>query len=78
MEQRTVEVTFEGKEVSSASGEYADMSLYRHPDGRYLVYLDARKAGDDAVLETGHYPHRLSEGDVRFSFSELLEPRVGR
>jgi hypothetical protein len=73
MERHTVEVTFEGEVITSVTNDYADSTLYRQPDGRYLIYLDARKSGDEAVLEIGHYPHGLSERDVRVSFPEFRE-----
>jgi hypothetical protein len=78
MEKHTVEVTFQGEKISTTSSGYADMTLYRRPDDTYLVYLDARKAGDEAVLEVGHDPHGLSEHDVRVMFPELVEAQAGQ
>ncbi len=73
MERHTVEVTFEGEEVSSFADEHATYTLYRTPEDTYFVYLDARKGGDEAVLEIGHHPHGLSEHGVRVMWPDLWE-----
>ncbi len=73
MERHTVEYTFEGEMLSFVTGEYADLTLYRRPDATYLVHLDARKDGGDAVLEVGEAPRGLSEHDIRVLWPELLE-----
>ena len=73
MERHTVEVTFEGDEVSSVTDELATKTLYRTPEGTYLVHLDQRKSGEGAVLEEGVYAPGMSEHDVRVLFPGLLE-----
>ena len=78
MQQHTVEYTFEGEMLSSATGEHATTTLYRRPDGTYFVHLDARKVGDNAVLETGEHPRGLTEREIRVSWPELLETQSGQ
>ena len=73
MERQTVEYTFDGEKLSSVAGEYVDLTLFRTDEGGYFVYLDARKAGDNAVLETGENPRGFSEHDIRVMWPELLE-----
>jgi hypothetical protein len=73
MEEHTVEVTIEGEQLSSVTDEFATKTLYRKPEGTYVVYLDQRKSGDGAVLEEGVYPRGLSEHDMRVTFPELWE-----
>jgi hypothetical protein len=73
MERHTVEVTFEGDEVSSVTDELATKTLYRTPEGTYLVHLDQRKSGEGAVIEEGVYAPGMSEHDVRVLFPALLE-----
>jgi hypothetical protein len=72
MEQHMVEITFEAEEVSSFTDQYSTETLYRTPEDTYFVYLDARENGEQAVLEIGHYPHGLSEHDVRHMCPELF------
>jgi len=72
IEQHTVEVTFEGELVATFAGKTSTDRLYKTPDGDYLVHIDSRSAGGEAVLETGHYPHGLSERDVEVSFPYLF------
>ena len=78
METHTVEYTFEGEKVSSVAGQHADLTLYRRPDGTYLVHLDARKVGDNAVLETGDYPRGFSAREIQATWPELLEAQSGQ
>ena len=73
MARRTVEYTFEGEKLSSVFGEHADLTLYRTDEDTYFVHLDARKVGDNAVLETGVNPRGFTEHDVRVLWPELLE-----
>jgi hypothetical protein len=73
MERHTVEVIFEGEKVSSVTDELATKTLYRTPEGTYLVHLDQRKSGEGVVLEDGHYPRGLSKHDIRVMWPELLE-----
>jgi hypothetical protein len=73
MERHTVEYTFDGELLSSVAGEYADLTLYRTDEDTYFVYLDARKAGDNSVLETGENPRGFTEHDIRVMWPELLE-----
>ena len=73
MERQTVEYTFEGEEICFSPGEHGDWTLYRREDGAYLVHLDARKVGDDAVLEVGCSPRGFSEREIRVSWPELWE-----
>ena len=65
MERHTVEYTFDGEKLSSVAGEYADLTLYRTDEGGYFVHLDARKSGDNSVLETGDNPRGFSEHDIQ-------------
>ena len=69
----TVEVTFDGEKLSSVVNEYADLTLYRTDEGGYFVHLDARKSGDNAVLEVGDNPRGFSEHDIQMLWPELLE-----
>ena len=78
MERQTVEYTFEGELVSSVTDEQGDLTLYRRPDDTYFVYFDARKVGDNAVLEVGAFPGGLTERDIRVSWPELLEAQSGQ
>jgi hypothetical protein len=78
MERHTVEVTFEGDEVSSVTDELATKTLYRTDEGTYLVHLDQRKSGEGAVLEYGVYAPGMSEHDIRVMWPELLEAQSGR
>ncbi len=48
------------------------LSRSRRPDGTYLVHLDARKDGDNAVLEVGETPRGFSEHEVRVLWPELF------
>jgi hypothetical protein len=73
MEQHTVEVAFRGELVPTHADEVSTDRLYRTEDGTYYVHIDARKVGEDAVLEIGHYPHGLSEARARQLFPELFE-----
>ena len=50
MEQQTVEVKFQGEEVSSHTDSSAIYTLYRVPGDMYVVYVDK---GEEAWLETG-------------------------
>ena len=75
MEKHTVEYTFDGEKLSSVAGGYADLTLYRTDEGGYFVYLDARRAGDNAVLETGVNPRGFTEHDIRVMWPELWEAR---
>jgi hypothetical protein len=45
------------RRVSSFTDQYSTETLYRTPEDTYFVHIDARKNGEQAVLETGHYPH---------------------
>ena len=73
MERQTVEYTFEGEKVAFVEGEHGDWTLYRRPDGTYFVHLDARKVGDNAVLDIGEYPRGLTEHEIQVSWPELWE-----
>jgi len=73
MERHTVEYTFEGEKLSSIAGEHADLTLYRTDEDTYFVYLDARKIGDNAVLEVGATPRGFSERDIRAMWPALLQ-----
>ena len=73
MERHTVEYTFEGEKLSFVAGEHADLTLYRTDRDTYFVYLDARKVGDNAVLEVGCTPRGFSEREIRVSWPELWE-----
>jgi hypothetical protein len=55
------------------AGDYADLTLFRTDEGGYFVHLDARKSGDNAVLEVGAFPRGLSEHDIRCMWPELFE-----
>jgi hypothetical protein len=73
---RPVEVTFEAEEVSSVSDESGILTLYRTPEDTYFVYIiDARKNGEQAVLEIGHYPHGHTESSARHMWPELFRPQ---
>ena len=76
MERHTVEISFEAEEISSVADEHGDLTLYRRPDDTYFVYFDARKVGDNAVLETGDYPHGFSEREIWLSWPELLQAQI--
>ncbi len=78
MQRHTVEVTFEGEELSRVTDEGGTCTLYRTPEGTYLVYLDARAAGEGAALEFGQYPRGMSERDARLAWPELFEALAGR
>jgi hypothetical protein len=73
MERQTVEYTFDGEKLSSVAGEYADLTLYGTDEGGYFVHLDARKSGDNSVLETGESPRGFTEHDIRVMWPELWE-----
>lgn len=73
MKRQMVEYTFEGEKVSFLPGEHGDWTLYRRPDGTYLAHLDARKVGDNAVLELGAADRGFSERDIRVMWPELWE-----
>ena len=73
MEEHTVEVTIEGEKVSSVTDEFATKTLYRTPEGTYVVHLDQRKCGEGAVVEYGDYPLGMSERGVRLMWPELWE-----
>jgi len=65
--------TFEGEKVSFVAGEHGDWTLYRRPHGTYLAHLDARKVGDNAVLEVGAAPRGFSAHEIRVGWPELWE-----
>jgi hypothetical protein len=73
MERQTVEYTFEGEKVSFLPDEHGDLTLYRTDEEPTYVHLDARKDGDNAVLETGHHPRGFSERSIRVMWPELWE-----
>jgi hypothetical protein len=73
MEKHTVEYSFEAEEASFVAVLAGDLTLYKRPDDTYLVHLDARKGGDNAVLEVGATPRGFSEHDIRVSWPELCE-----
>jgi hypothetical protein len=49
------------------------LTLYRTDEDGYFVYLDARKDGRNAVLETGENLRGFSEHDIRVMWPELWE-----
>ncbi len=67
MEQQTVEVKFRGELIGSYSDDGTTYSLYRVPDGMYVVHVDR---GEESWLET-HGGKGLSEGMVRTFFPGL-------
>jgi hypothetical protein len=77
IEQHTVEVTFEGEMVSSISDESGILTLYRTPEDTYFVHIDARKNGEQSVLEIGHYPHGHTESSARHMWPELFSNQGG-
>jgi hypothetical protein len=66
-EIHTVEVRFRGEKLATATGKVSTNTLYRRPDGLYLVHMDE---GDEAWLEDGH-GDGLEEWQVRRFFPEL-------
>ena len=76
MEKQTVEVTFEGELISSYSDSIATERLYKTADDTYVVYIDSRSAGGNAVLEEGNYQPGLSERDVEVMWPELWRARA--
>ena len=80
MEQHTVEVTFEGEEVSRVADSAGISTLYRTPEGTYLVHMDSRHVteeharilGRNAVLEQGCFPRGHTEGFARSWWPELF------
>jgi hypothetical protein len=78
MDRQTVEYTFTGEKVSFVAGEHGDWTLYRRDDGTYVTHLDARKVGDDAVLEVGANPRGFSEHDIQVMWPELWEAQSGQ
>jgi hypothetical protein len=73
MKRHTVEITFEAEEIATVIDEYATETLYRTPYDTYFVYLDARKSGDNAVLEIGAHPHGFSEAVARHRYPDLFK-----
>jgi hypothetical protein len=69
MEQQTVEVKFQGQEVGSHSDSSATYTLYRVPDGMYVVHVDR---GEESWLET-YGGQGFNEGMVQTFFPELAE-----
>ena len=67
MEQKTVEVRFQGEEVASHSDPSATYTLYRVPGDAYVVYVEE---GEEAWLETDG-GKGFSEGMVRTFFPQL-------
>jgi hypothetical protein len=67
MEQQTVEVKFRGEPVGSYSDDGTTYTLYRVPDGMYVVHVDR---GEESWLET-HGGKGLNEGMVRTFFPGL-------
>ncbi len=67
METHTVEVTFEGEKLATVAGKVSTNTLYRRPDGLYLIHIDE---GAEAWLEDGH-GDGLEEWQVRRLFPEL-------
>jgi len=67
MEQQTVEVTFRGELVGSHSDGKTTHTLYRVPEGMYVVHVDE---GEESWLET-HGRQGLNEGMVRTFFPDL-------
>ena len=76
MEKQTVEVTFEGELISSYSDSIATERLYKTADDTYVVYIDSRSAGGNAVLEEGNYQPGLSERDVEVMWPQLWRARA--
>jgi hypothetical protein len=66
-ETHTVEVKFAGEKLATATDEVSTNTLYRRPDGLYLVHIDE---GNEAWLENGR-GEGLEAWQVRKLFPEL-------
>jgi hypothetical protein len=84
IEQHTVEVAFEGEEVSSISDKNGILTLYRTPEDTYFVHIDTRHVAEDtarvvgrnAVLDDGHAGLGHSESFARHFWPELFAVRI--
>jgi hypothetical protein len=80
MEKHTVEVTFEGEEVSRITDNCGTTTLYRTPEGTYLVHMDtryvteeaARTLGRNAVLDVSPSQRGHAEHAARTEWPELF------
>jgi hypothetical protein len=77
MEQKTVEVKFQGEQVGSYTDKQTTYTLYSlpnsAPDDLYVVHVDD---GDESWLETNG-GDGLSEGMLGTFFPQLAEAFVG-
>jgi hypothetical protein len=80
MKKHTVEVTFEGEEVSRATDNCGTTTLYRTPEDTYFVHMDtryvteesARTVGRNAMLDVGSSQQGHTEHAVRHGWPELF------
>ncbi len=67
-EMHAVAVKFAGEKLATSTNEVSTNTLYRRPDGLYLIHIDE---GDEAWLENGR-GDGLEEWQVRRLFPELV------
>jgi hypothetical protein len=86
MEQHTVEVTFEGEEVSRVTDGAGITTLYRTPEGTYFVHMDSRNVteeharivGRNAELDVGCFPKGHTEDFARRWWPDLFAAHSSR
>jgi hypothetical protein len=72
MQLQTVEVRFEGEQLATVPTESGTYTLYRTPEGGYIVHADEGEGGL-AWLEAGRDNRGLTERQVRALWPELYE-----
>ena len=70
MEKHTVEVTFEGEEVSRVTDDHGINTLYRTPDGTYFVHMDSRYVTEEHARTLGREAVRDAGGPTQPGHSE--------
>jgi hypothetical protein len=72
MQLQAVEVRFEGEHLATIPAESGRYTLYRTPEGGYIVHTDEGE-GSPAWLEAGRDARGLTERQVRALYPELYE-----
>ncbi len=69
---QTLEVRFEGEQLATVPTEAGTYTLFRTPEGGYIVHTDEGE-GELAWLEAGRDGRGLTEAQIRALWPELYE-----
>jgi hypothetical protein len=72
MQLQAVEIRFEGEQLATVPAESGRYTLYRTPEGGYIVHIDEGESSL-AWLEAGRDSRGLTERQVRALWPELYE-----